>query len=110
MDADLLGRDPGQVLPEPLPKVVVAARRDRLAVSVPQDLIGWVVRAALVGVCNEVAHQGGRDGLPPHGFALLFQSDKALLDIEVTTAQGERAAATAGCLDVQPEQEAVQVR
>ena len=66
--------------------------------------------ATFIGVRDEVAHQGWRDGLPPHSFALLRQPHEALLDIEVAPAQGERAAATAGGLDVQPEQETVQVR
>ena len=95
--------------PQPLPKVVIAAGRYRLTVSVSQDLVGWVVGAALVGVREQVAHQGWRDGLPPYGLALLPQPHEALLDIKVAPTQGECATAPACGFDVQPEQQAIQL-
>jgi hypothetical protein len=86
---DALGGDPGQVLADALPEVVVPAVGDRSAVVVPQQLrgAGRIAVATLVPVRQQRPHQGRRDRLPALGAALLMQPDQALLRVQVTSAR-----------------------
>ena len=97
MRADLLCGGPWELLPEPGPEVVVAAGSDWTAVPVPEQSSARV-GGACAGMVEQVAHQAGRDGLPSSGVALLAEQDKRLVDVEVARAEGECAAASAGCL------------
>ena len=65
---------------------------------------------ALAAVLDQAAHQGGRDRLPAHRLALFPHQDQALARIEVLRVQGEGAAAAAGGLGVEPQQQLVQFR
>ena len=64
----------------------------------------------LPAVLDEPGHQGGRDRLPADRLALLPQQDQALVRVEILRTQRERAAAAAGGLRVQPQQQRVQLR
>ncbi len=66
--------------------------------------------AALLGVLQQVSHQRRRDRLPANGFALLPQADEALVGVEVSALQRERAAAPARGLGVQAQQQRVECR
>ena len=108
--ADLLGRDPGEVLAEPPPEIVVTPGGDRLAVGVSQQALAGVEAAPAFAVREQVRHQRGRYGLPAHGLAFLVQPDQALLRVEVFWRKRQGAAAAAGGLGVQPQQQRVQGR
>jgi hypothetical protein len=61
-------------------------------------------------VLDEAAHQGGRDRLPADRLALFPQQDQALVWVEIVRAQRQCAAAAAGGIGVQPQQQRVQLR
>jgi hypothetical protein len=61
-------------------------------------------------VLLEMTHQSGGDRLPAHGLAFLPEQDQALVRIQVRRQQSERAAAAAGRLGMQPENQTVRSR
>lgn len=79
---DLLGCDPGEVVSDAMPEVVVAAGRDGPSVGVAEKLLFGVIGAAVIGVSLEVGHEGG-DGLPAVGPGLFAEQDQALGGVEV---------------------------
>jgi len=79
------GGDPGQVLADPGPEVIVAAGGDRLACGVAKQLaMLWGV--TVLGVALQVRHQRRGDGLPAGSFALFPQEDQALGRVEILRA------------------------
>ena len=99
---------PGQVPADAGPQVVVAAVGDRLPVAVAQQLPARR-GVPFLGVLDEAGHQGGGDRLPADRLALLPQQDQALVRVQVLRAQRQRAAAAAGGLGVQPQQQRVEL-
>jgi hypothetical protein len=95
------------VPPDAGPEIVIAAPGDGLTVGVSQQLAvsGCV---ALLGVVQQMCHEGGGDRLPAHGFALFPQEDQALIRVEILRTQCEGAAAAARGLGVQPQQQGVE--
>jgi hypothetical protein len=81
---DLLGGDPGEVLADAGPEVVVAAGGDGVAVAVAEQLFGGGAASLLV------VDEGGGDGLPAGGAAFLVEVNEALFGVEVA---GRRASA-----------------
>ena len=61
-----------------------------------------------LGVPDQRGHQGGGDRLPADRLALFPQQDQALIAVQVGRAQRERAAAAAGGLGVQPQDQRVE--
>lgn len=92
-----------------LPEVVVPTDGDRRTAGVSQDLVARTIAATLVGVRDQVAHQRRRDRLPTYSLALLLKPDQALVWIKIASEQRKRAAAPAGGLDVQSQEETVKV-
>jgi hypothetical protein len=80
--SDLLGGDPGEVVADAGPEVVVSAGGDGVPGAVAEQLLGGGA-ASLLGVVEDGAHEGGGDGLPARGAALLAEEDEALLGVEV---------------------------
>ena len=102
--------DPGEVLAEPPPQMLVALRGDRPAVGVSQQALAVAESAPALAVGKEVAHQRRRDGLPAYCLAFLVQPDQALLRVQVVRRERQGAAAAACGFHVQPQQERVQGR
>jgi hypothetical protein len=91
------------------PQVVVAPGADGPAVGVPQQRTAARARPGFP-VGEQVRHQRGGHGLPADRLAFLVQPDEAVLGVEVTGQQRQGAAATAGGLGMQPQQQRVQGR
>jgi hypothetical protein len=62
------------------------------------------------GVLLQSGHEGGGDGLPADGLAFLAEPNQALVRVQVGRAERESAAAAAGGLGVQSQQQGVQFR
>ena len=105
---DALGRDPGEVVAEACPDVVVAAGGDGAAVAVAEQLVGGEDSTAGGGVIDQAGGEGWGDGLPAHGVAFLVETHEAEVWVEVLESEGEGAAAAAGGLGVQPQEEGVE--
>jgi hypothetical protein len=91
VDRDALGGDPGESLADTEPEVVVAAAGQGVAVAVAQQLIGGQERTPTGGVVGQADREGGADGLPADGAALLAELDQAVVGVEVGAAQGQAA-------------------
>jgi hypothetical protein len=83
---DAVSGDPGELLPETFPEVVVAASGERAAVAVAQQRISGCCGAAGRGVFGQAGGEGGADGLPADGAAFLPEKQQAVGDVEVAQA------------------------
>jgi hypothetical protein len=63
----------------------------------------------LLAVLHQARHQGRRDRLPADRLIRFPQPDQALVRVQIVRAQREGAAAAAGGLGVQPQQQRVQL-
>jgi hypothetical protein len=104
------GPDPGEVLAEPPPRMLVALLGDRPAVGVSQEALAVAESAPAFAMGEEVPHQCRRYGLPAYCLAFLAQPDQALFRVQVVRRQREGAAAAARGFHVQPQQGRVQGR
>jgi hypothetical protein len=105
---DALGGDPGEVVAEAFPEVVVASAGEGAAVAVAQELVGGQDSAAGGGVIDEAVGEGWGDGLPADRGAFLSQPHQAPVGVEVGEVDGECSAAAASGFGVQPEQQGVE--
>jgi hypothetical protein len=108
VDRDALGGDPGESLADTEPEVVVAAAGQGVAVAVAQQLIGGQERTPTGGVVGQADREGGADGLPADGAALLAELDQAVVGVEVGAAQGQAAPRRHAVFGAQPEQQRVE--
>src|SRR5438067_2367285 len=98
--ADLVCGDPRKMGTETNPEVVIAAGAYFPPILVAQQLAADR-SVALLCVLLEVCHQGGGDRLPSEGFPLLVEPDEALVGVEISWTQRQRAPAPAGGFGVQ---------
>jgi hypothetical protein len=80
----------------------IAAARQGAAIAVAQQLIDGQDRAPTGGVIGKAGAEGGADGLPADGAALLTELDEAVVGVEVGAAQGQGATPAARGFGVQP--------
>src|SRR5262249_17752774 len=100
--------DPRQVLADALPEVVVAAAGDRLPGVVAQQTVGGREGAAGAGVLVEGGGEVEGDRLPAQCGALLGQPHQPAVAVQVGQLESECAAASAGGLGVQAQQQGVE--
>lgn len=80
---DALGGDPGQLVAQACPEVVVAAAGHGTPVAETQERIGGQGRAVVGGMVGEAVCEGRANGLPADGVAFLPELDQALFGVEI---------------------------
>ncbi|MEU0561467.1 hypothetical protein [Dactylosporangium sp. NPDC006015] len=77
-----MGGDPGQVLADAVPELVVAAAGQDGAVAVPQQGVGGQDRAADCGMLGKAGGEVGADRLPADRAALFSEQQEAAFSVE----------------------------
>src|SRR5947209_2516765 len=98
--ADLLCGDPRKMSTETNPQVVVPAGAYFSPILVAQQLSADR-SVTLLCVLLKVRHQSGGDRLPAEGFPLLAEPDEALVGVEISRTQRQRAPAPTSGFSVQ---------